>query len=137
VAGAASAIIDWLNTPIAAMPQPTRPQAGDSPCSSGASRRCVGWGSLARWEEDFKSCCMAAAGWGILARDLVNGKLYNVVSDQHEFGEIRLGQPLLVCDVYEHAFYVDYVNRKAEYVSKFVKFVDWDEVDRRFKALSK
>jgi Fe-Mn family superoxide dismutase len=68
------------------------------------------FGSFERWTEDFKACCMAAAGWGILARDQVNGKLYNVVSDQHENGVIWLGQPLVVCDVYEHAFYVDYQN---------------------------
>jgi superoxide dismutase, Fe-Mn family len=93
------------------------------------------FGSLARWEEDFKACCLAAAGWGVLARDLVNGKLYNVASDTHENGVIWLGQPLVVCDVYEHAFYVDYQNKKAEYVGKFMQFLDWDEIGARWKAL--
>lgn len=95
------------------------------------------WGSLDRWTEDFKACCTAAGGWGILARDAVNGKLYNVISDAHEVGVIWLGQPLVVCDVYEHAFYVDYQNKKADYVSKFVQFLDWNEINRRFAALSK
>lgn len=95
------------------------------------------FGSLERWQEDFKGCCLAAAGWGILARDAVNGKLYNVASDLHEVGVIWLGQPLVVCDVYEHAFYVDYQNRKAEYVNKFVQFLDWDEIERRWTALTK
>jgi Fe-Mn family superoxide dismutase len=94
------------------------------------------FGSTERWAEDFKACCTAAGGWGILARDAVNGKLYNVVSDLHEAGVIWLGQPLIVCDVYEHAFYVDYRNRKAEYVAKFVGFVDWEEINRRYRALS-
>jgi Fe-Mn family superoxide dismutase len=94
------------------------------------------FGSIERWAEDFKACCTAAGGWGILARDAVNGKLYNVVSDLHEIGVIWLGQPLIVCDVYEHAFYVDYKNRKAEYVEKFVRFLDWDEINRRYRALS-
>lgn len=93
------------------------------------------FGSFERWAEDFKACCTAAAGWGILARDAVNGKLYNVVSDQHENGVIWLGQPLVVCDVYEHAFYVDYQNRKADYVGKFVQFLDWDEINRRWALL--
>jgi Fe-Mn family superoxide dismutase len=93
------------------------------------------FGSLERWQEDFRSCCVAAGGWGILARDAVNGKLYNVVSDLHEVGVLWLGQPLVVCDVYEHAFYVDYQNKKAEYVDKFVRFLDWDEIDRRWQAL--
>jgi len=94
------------------------------------------FGSFERWQEDFKACCLAAAGWGMLARDAVNGKLYNVVSDQHENGVIWLGQPLVVCDVYEHAFYVDYQNRKADYVGKFVQFLDWDEINRRWSILS-
>src|SRR5262245_56609591 len=41
------------------------------------------FGSLDRWMEDFKVCCMAANGWGMLVRDLVNGRLYNVSSDLH------------------------------------------------------
>jgi len=94
------------------------------------------FGSLDRWIEDFKVCCMAANGWGMLVRDMINGRLYNVSSDLHEVGVIWLGQPLVVCDVYEHAFYVDYTNRKQEYVGKFVQFLDWDEINSRFRALT-
>jgi len=94
------------------------------------------FGSLDRWIEDFKVTCMAAAGWGLLVRDAVNGKLYNVASDLHEVGVIWLGQPIIVCDVYEHAFYVDYQNRKQEYVNKFVQFLDWKEINRRWLVLS-
>jgi Fe-Mn family superoxide dismutase len=94
------------------------------------------FGSFDRWIEDFKATCMAANGWGILARDIVNGKLYNVASDLHEIGVIWLGQPLVVCDVYEHAFYVDYQNRKQDYVNKFVSFLDWDEINHRWSVLN-
>jgi Fe-Mn family superoxide dismutase len=93
------------------------------------------FGTLERWAEDFRTCAMSAGGWGILARDMINGRLYNVSSDLHENGVIWLGQPLIVCDVYEHAFYVDYQNRKQEYVNKFVQFLDWDEVNRRLQVL--
>jgi superoxide dismutase, Fe-Mn family len=93
------------------------------------------FGSFDRWVEDFKASCMVANGWGILARDVVNSKLYNVASDLHEVGVIWLGQPLVVCDVYEHAFYVDYLNRKQDYVNKFVEFLDWDEINNRWVAL--
>lgn len=95
------------------------------------------FGSLDRWIEDFKATSMAAAGWGILARDVVNGRLYNVASDLHEVGVIWLGQPIIVCDVYEHAFYVDYQNRKQEYVNKFVQFLDWNEINQRWLALNR
>ena len=39
-------------------------------------------------------------------------------------------------DVYEHAFYVDYQNRKQDYVNKFVEFLDWDELARRYQVLA-
>lgn len=94
------------------------------------------FGSLDRWVEDLRGCAMAAGGWAILARDAVNGRLYNVASDLHEVGVIWLGQPLVVCDVYEHAFYVDYQNRKQEYVDKFVEYLDWDEINLRWLALN-
>lgn len=94
------------------------------------------FGSVERWADDFRAACLAANGWGILARDAVNGRLYNVASDLHEVGVLWFGQPLVVCDVYEHAFYVDYLNRKADYVSKFIEHVNWDEVDRRLHSLT-
>jgi Fe-Mn family superoxide dismutase len=111
-------------------PQP--PEPGEDIRAALARR----FGSLDRWVEDFRGCCLAANGWGILARNMANGRLYNVSSDLHEVGVIWLGQPLVVCDVYEHAFYVDYQNRKADYVKKFVDYLDWDEISLRWRKLS-
>lgn len=50
---------------------------------------------------------------------------------------IWFGQPLVVCDVYEHAFYVDYQNKKQAYMDKFVQFLDWDEINKRWLALAR
>jgi Fe-Mn family superoxide dismutase len=94
------------------------------------------FGSVERWMDDFRAACMAANGWGILARDAVNGQLYNVASDLHEVGVLWFGQPLVVCDVYEHAYYVDYQNRKADYVGKFLEHINWDEVNRRYRVVA-
>jgi superoxide dismutase, Fe-Mn family len=109
----------------------------DAPLEDIRSALAKRFGSFDRWQEDFRAVCMAANGWGILARDMVNGKLYNVASDAHEVGVIWLGQPLLVCDVYEHAYYVDYENRKKDYVDKFLSFVDWKEINRRYQTLAR
>jgi Fe-Mn family superoxide dismutase len=109
------------------------PPAPAGPLAEALARR---FGSVDRWAEDFRTCCLAAAGWGVLARDAVNGKLYNVASDLHEVGVIWLGQPLVVCDVYEHAFYVDYQNKKADYAANFLKFIDWAEAGRRYQSLA-
>lgn len=110
-------------------PRPPEPKADIRAAIAGR------FGSLDRWAEDFKACCLAANGWGMLVRDIVNRQLYNVSSDLHEIGVLWLGQPLVVCDVYEHAFYVDYQNKKADYVNKFVQFLDWNELNRRWLVL--
>jgi Fe-Mn family superoxide dismutase len=90
-----------------------------------------------KWAADFVASAKAAAGWAMLIVHPVNGRLYNVVSDEHAQGPLWLSVPLVVIDVYEHAFYVDYLNKKAVYVEKFLKFIDWAEADRRSKLVVK
>jgi Fe-Mn family superoxide dismutase len=92
------------------------------------------FGSLDRWAADFIASAKAAAGWAMLVHHPANGRLYNVVSDEHAQGPLWLAMPLVVIDVYEHAFYVDYQNRKAEYVERFMKHIDWAETNRRYQA---
>jgi superoxide dismutase, Fe-Mn family len=94
------------------------------------------FGSLEKWADDFIASAKLAAGWAMLTLHPVNGRLYNVVSDEHAQGPLWLARPLVVIDVYEHAFYIDYPNRKAEYVEKFMKFLDWEEANRRFQMAS-
>ena len=92
------------------------------------------FGSLDKWSADFIASGKAAAGWAMLVLHPVNGRLYNVVSDEHAMGPLWLAMPLVVIDVYEHAFYIDYQNKKADYVEKFMQHVDWAEADRRYRA---
>ncbi len=92
------------------------------------------FGSVDKWVDDFKAAAVSARGWAILAVHPVSGKLYNFVSDVHDVGIPVYGIPLVVIDCYEHAFYVDYRNKKGDYVSAYPKFIDWVEVDRRIKA---
>lgn len=95
------------------------------------------FGSLDKWATDFLASAKAAAGWAMLVVHPVNGRLYNVVSDEHAQGPLWLAVPLVVIDTYEHAFYIDYQNKKAEYAEKFLKFVDWAEADRRYRLVAK
>jgi len=92
------------------------------------------FGSIDKWIADFTACAKTARGWAMLASSPVNGKLYNVVSDEHSMGVIWMAVPLVVIDVYEHAFYIDYHNRKADYVEKFIDHIDWAEVDVRYRG---
>lgn len=93
------------------------------------------FGSLEKWTADFIASAKTAAGWAMLVQHPVNGRLYNVVSDEHASGPLWLAMPLVVIDVYEHAFYIDYQNKKADYIEKFMQHVDWAEANRRFQSV--
>jgi superoxide dismutase, Fe-Mn family len=104
---------------------------------SGAARGALEkrFGSLDKWVDDIKAAAIAARGWAILVHQPVNGKLYNIVTDMHDIGPMVFGVPLVAIDCYEHAFYVDYRNKKGDYVAAYPKFIDWGEVERRIKVL--
>ena len=93
------------------------------------------FGSLENWATDFIASAKEAAGWAMLVKHPVNGRLYNVVSDEHAMGVLWMAVPIVVIDTYEHAFYIDYQNRKADYVEKFVEHIDWNEADKRFRSV--
>ncbi len=91
------------------------------------------FGSMDNWASDFLASAKSAAGWAILVVHPINGRLYNLISDEHAHGPLWMSVPLVVIDTYEHAFYIDYQNRKADYIQKFLQFIDWAEVNRRFQ----
>lgn len=93
------------------------------------------FGSIEKWSADFIASAKEAAGWAMLVKHPVNGKLYNVVSDEHAMGVLWMAKPLVVIDTYEHAFYIDYQNRKADYIEKFMSHIDWIEAERRFNLV--
>jgi Fe-Mn family superoxide dismutase len=95
------------------------------------------FGTLEKWSADFVASAKAAAGWAVLVLHPVNGRLYNLVSDEHAQGPLWMSAPLVVLDTYEHAYYVDYQNKKAEYVEKFLGFIDWAEVATRYRAAAR
>lgn len=94
------------------------------------------FGSIGKWATDFQACAKASSGWALLAFHPVNGKLYNVVSDAHAIGVLWMGTPLIVIDMYEHAYYIDYKNKKTDYIDKFMQHIDCQEVNRRYKLAS-
>jgi len=92
------------------------------------------FGSIDKWASDFIASAKEAAGWAMLVKHPVNGKLYNVVSDEHAMGVLWMAKPLVVIDTYEHAYYIDYQNRKADYVEKFMRHIDWAEANTRYRV---
>ena len=94
------------------------------------------FGSLDRWVEDFRAAAMSSRGWAVLAWHPINGRLYNLATDAHDDGPLWFGVPLVVLDMYEHAYYIDFQNRKADYVAAFTEHLNWGEIDRRIRAAS-
>jgi len=93
------------------------------------------FGSMESWLEDFRAAAMASRGWAMLAWHPLNGRIYNVSADGHADGPMCFGVPLVVLDMYEHSYYIDFQNKKADYVDGFTKHLNWSEIDRRVKAL--
>lgn len=91
------------------------------------------FGTLEKWMKDFQACANSASGWAVLTFDAVNGKLYNVLCDKHATGPMWMGIPLLALDVYEHAYYVDYQNRKGDYIVRFMEHINWEVVGERYQ----
>jgi Fe-Mn family superoxide dismutase len=92
------------------------------------------FGSVAAWVEDFQAAGKAAAGWAVLAFHPLNRKLYDIVTDSHDDGPAWLGVPLVVVDTYEHSYYLDYQNRKGDYLDRFCRHIDWAVVEQRLRA---
>lgn len=89
------------------------------------------WGSLETWAADFAALGLSARGWVVLAWDHEQGKLENYICDTHNQGGVWNASPLLVLDVYEHAYFLDYATARKDYIDSFMKLVDWKAVNQR------
>lgn len=91
------------------------------------------FGSFDNWKQDFISTgMMRGIGWVVLFWEDRTGKLINVWVDEHNTGNLVGAKPLLVLDVFEHAFITDYQLDKAKYIDAFFKNIDWKVVESRF-----
>ena len=92
------------------------------------------FGSVEKWTAEFKAMGLAARGWVVLAYDLEDKKLRNVLCDAHHQGGVWNCVSLLVLDVYEHAYFLDYGTARAKYIDAFMNTLQWDEVNKRVEA---
>lgn len=91
------------------------------------------FGSVDAFKEAFTKAAttLFGSGWAWLVRD-AEGKL-SIVQESNAGNPLRRGlTPLLVIDVWEHAYYIDYRNRRADYISAFWSLVNWKKVAERF-----
>lgn len=91
------------------------------------------FGSYEVWEKDFRAtAAMRGIGWVILYQDS-DGRLFNVWINEHDVGHLVGCVPLLVMDVFEHAFMLDYGLKRADYINAFFKAINWEVVENRLK----
>ena len=112
------------------------PDGGDKPEGELAAAIDDAFGSFDAFRAQFSAAALGlqGSGWGFLAYEPIGG---NLVIEQlyDQQGNVALGTtPLLMLDMWEHAFYLDYVNVKADYVKAFWNIVNWADVAKRFEA---
>jgi len=110
------------------------PKAGGEPKGELAKALETGFGSFANFKSEFDKTAMGrfGSGWAWLVK---KGSGLAILSTANQENPISDGlKPLLALDVWEHAYYLKYQNRRAEYVSNWWNVVNWDEVARRYSA---
>jgi Fe-Mn family superoxide dismutase len=92
------------------------------------------FGSYEEWEKDFKSVgSMRGIGWAILYQDTASGNLFNCWINEHDVGHLAGCNPILILDVFEHAYMIDYGLKKADYITVFFKNINWKAAEGRLK----
>ena len=92
------------------------------------------FGSYETWEKDFKATgAMRGIGWVVLYQDMQSGKLINFWINEHDVSHPAGCNPLLIMDVFEHAFMLDYGLKRADYIAAFFKNINWSLVESRMK----
>ena len=110
------------------------PNGGGTPSGDLAAAIDAACGSFEGFQEQFKKAAATrfGSGWAWLSVD--NGKLL-VESTANQDSPLMEGRtPILGCDVWEHAYYLNYQNRRPDYVAAFFNVIDWDAVAKRFDA---
>ena len=92
------------------------------------------FGSYETWEKDFRATgAMRGIGWVVLYHDVTNGKLINFWINEHDVAHPAGCNPILIMDVFEHAFMIDYGLKKTDYIGAFFKNINWTIVEFRLK----
>jgi len=114
------------------------PEGGDKPTGELAAAIDEFFGSFDAFRAHFTASALGiqGSGWAILVWDILGQKLIIEQLYDHQ-GNLAVGSiPLLMLDMWEHAFYLDYQNVKPEYVKAFWNIVNWADVQARFTEAS-
>ena len=95
------------------------------------------YGSFARFKKEFSQVALKTegSGWAVLSYCLMTGRPIIMQVEKHHVNVNPRRPVLLVLDVWEHAYYVDYKNDRAKYIENFWSVTDWDAVNKRLEEL--
>jgi Fe-Mn family superoxide dismutase len=95
-------------------------------------KAAAAFGSYEAWEADFKGTgALRGIGWAVLYQDGAGGPLVNQWINEHQNNHLAGCTPILVMDVFEHAFMLDYGLKRADYIEAFFRNIDWKAVGKR------
>jgi Fe-Mn family superoxide dismutase len=105
--------------------------------AAGTVQQAIGrqFQSFDRWEQEFRAVSNSlggGSGWAILSLNFRDGQLHNYIAFDHT-DNVAFGRPILVNDMFEHAYHIDYGSQAARYVDAFMQNVNWAECNRRFE----
>ena len=92
------------------------------------------FGSVGKWEADFRAAgAMRGIGWVVLYQDAVARRIVNQWVNEHDVGNLAGAAPILVMDVFEHAFMIDYGLKRADYIAAFFGNIAWKAAEGRLR----
>jgi superoxide dismutase, Fe-Mn family len=99
-----------------------------------AKKLAADFGSVENWEKDFRATgAMRGIGWVALYQDPASGRLVNFWINEHDGGHPAGGTPVLIMDVFEHAFMIDYGLKRADYIAAFFTNINWKAAEGRVR----
>lgn len=94
------------------------------------------WGTFDAWMADFMACAMAArSGWVVCGYSLYLKKMINIFVDNHDSGVLLGVVPIIVVDMWEHAYAGDYGNDKKSYLTAMMREIDWEVIEDRVERV--
>jgi Fe-Mn family superoxide dismutase len=114
-----------------------QPRGGGDPAADSASGQALrrDFGTFDAFRAQFSAAAtqVQGSGWAVLGYEPLAQRLLVLQAEKHEHGGAWGVVPLLVLDVWEHAYYLKYQNRRTEYIAAFLKLINWQTVEGRLQ----
>jgi superoxide dismutase, Fe-Mn family len=113
-----------------------RSPAGQEPCGALAEAMIRDFGSLRQWKEQMSQSAIGVfgSGWAWLVSDQ-DGTLMILTTANQDVPDLKLYTPIFLIDVWEHAYYLQYRNRRPDYVQGWHKLIHWKKAEKRYEQV--